>query len=110
MPRSTCALLLSAALALGSALATAPTLAAPRVGASIGITVAPPAPRHERMPPPRHGYLWTPGYWAWNPHLRRHVWVGGRWLRARPGYRYMPPHWNPGTRGHWHFRGGYWSH
>lgn len=110
MPRSSFALLLSAALALGGLSATAPAQAAPRVDVGIGITVAPPAPRHERRPPPRHGYVWAPGYWAWNPRLHRYVWASGRWLRARPGYRYQPPRWNHGPHGQWHFRGGYWSH
>lgn len=52
---------------------------------------APPPPRYERIPPPRPGYLWAPGYWEWRGH--RHEWVGGRWLVERPGYRYNPPHW-----------------
>lgn len=33
--------------------------------AQIYIDVAPPAPRHEVMPPHRAGYVWQPGYHDW---------------------------------------------
>lgn len=113
MRRKPSALLLSAALALACAsLAAAPAaLAAPQlsIGVGAGITVAPPPPRFQRAPPPRRGQVWAPGYWAWSPRLRRHVWVDGRWMRLRPGYRYLPPRWRQGPHGHWHFSAGYWS-
>ena len=31
---------------------------------AIFVDVAPPAPRYEVVPVPRHGYAWQPGYWA----------------------------------------------
>ena len=57
------------------------------------IGVAPPPPLVERIPAPRHGYVWAPGHWEWNG--RRHVWVDGRWIRERPGYRWVAPEWRP---------------
>ncbi|WP_432377347.1 YXWGXW repeat-containing protein [Duganella sp. P38] len=42
------------------------------------ITVAPPPPRYERIPAPRAGYIWAPGYWDWRGN--RHEWVGGSWI------------------------------
>ena len=113
MRRQSSALLLTAALALACAgFATAPAAqAAPQVsvGVGVGIGVAPPPPRFERAPPPRRGYSWAPGYWAWSPRLHRHVWVDGRWLRVHPGYHYMPARWRQGPHGHWHFSAGYWA-
>ena len=51
------------------------------VSVAIDLGTPPPAPRIEVIPPPRVGYLWAPGYWAWTGH--RHEWVAGRWLEAR---------------------------
>lgn len=55
------------------------------------ITVAPPPPRYERVPDPRPGYIWSPGYWEWRAN--RHVWIGGNWIASRPGYVYAGPRW-----------------
>ena len=74
-----------------------------------GALVALAPPRFERVPPPRAGYVWAPGYWVWSPRAHRHVWVGGHWMRVRPGYRYVPAHWQQGPRGRWHFSDGYWA-
>lgn len=113
MSRKSSALLLSAGLALACAglVATPAAQAAPQVsvGVGVGIGVAPPPPRFERVPPPRAGFVWAPGYWVWSPRMHRHVWVDGRWMRVRPGYRYMPARWRQGPRGHWHFDAGYWA-
>ncbi|MGH8220099.1 MAG: YXWGXW repeat-containing protein [Steroidobacteraceae bacterium] len=76
--------------------------------AAIGIDVqiAPPPARTIVVPPPRAGFLWGPGYWRWNG--RRHVWVEGRWLRARPGFHWVPEHW-VARRGRYHFVRGHWA-
>lgn len=73
----------------------------------VGVQVAPPAPRYERLPPPRGGFVWAPGYWRWNGY--RHVWVGGRYIRVHPGYRYREPRWERGPRGDWRFREYGWE-
>jgi hypothetical protein len=93
-------------LALGAGLMTplAQVQAATYVGVQIG---QPPPPRYEIVPPSRAGYVWAPGYWRWNG--RRHVWVGGSWMRARPGYRYVPPRWERGPRGDWRMRPYRWD-
>jgi hypothetical protein len=80
--------------------------AAAQVAVGVSIGVAPPPPRFERVPPPRAGYVWAPGYWRWDG--RRHVWAGGYWVRARPGYTYRPAYWVHGRDG-WRFRNGYWG-
>ncbi len=76
------------------------------VGVNIG--VAPPPARFERVPPPRRGYAWAPGYWRWNAHMHHHVWVGGYWTQVRPGYRYRPARWVHQGR-NWRFHQGYWA-
>lgn len=112
MNRKPSALILAAALALAGIgfIATPMAQAAPQVSAQISLGVAPPAPRFERVPPPRTGFVWAPGHWRWNPRARRYVWANGRWMRGRPGYRYAPARWQRGPHGHWHYRAGYWAH
>lgn len=58
---------------------------------SFNISLAPPAPRYEAVPVIEPGYVWAPGYWAWN--LDRHIWVRGRPLLQRAGYRWEPDRW-----------------
>jgi hypothetical protein len=88
--------------------AIAGTLAVPATAsAEVGIyfNVAPPAARYERIPPPRPGHIWAPGYWDVRGH--QHVWRGGHWERARRGYHYSQPQWiRHGNR--WQFERGYW--
>jgi hypothetical protein len=61
------------------------------VAVGVGIGVPPPAPVVEYAPPPRYGYVWAPGYWAWRHD--RHVWVRGHWIVARPGYYWVSDRW-----------------
>jgi hypothetical protein len=99
------ALLAAFGVASAGAMSYAPTAAA-GVDVSVGIGVAPPAPRYEVVPPPRAGYVWAPGYWRWDGG--RHVWMGGTWVRARPGYVYHQPHWEHARDG-WRMHNGYWG-
>jgi len=89
-----------------SAIAVALGAAAPVASADIYVRVAPPAPRTEFVPAPRHGYVWAPGYWDWRGH--RHVWVSGHWVRERPGYVYYGPRWVERGNG-WYMEHGRWS-
>lgn len=88
-------------LAAGAATYTPPAAAREVVV----IRTAPPAPRFERVPPPRVGYTWAPGYWNW--YGGRYVWVTGRWVGVRPGYVYRPPAWRP-YRGGYHYEREVW--
>jgi hypothetical protein len=91
------------ALAIGTASVVSSTAEARTwVGVSVGI--APPPLRIERVVL-RPGYVWAAGYWRWNG--ARHVWVGGRRLPARAGYRYAGPAWVHARDG-WAFRRGHW--
>lgn len=95
-----------ALLAFGAVAVFAPTVADARASVTIYADIAPPPLRAERMPPPRHGYVWVPGHWGW-AH-QRYVWHRGSWIPARHGYRYEPPRWE--RDGHrWRYRDGRWG-
>lgn len=78
----------------------------------IGITVTfgPPAlPVYEQPPCPDQGYIWTPGYWAWDPDAGQYYWVPGTWVLApEPGYLWTPPWWGWGPGGYF-FHAGFWG-
>jgi hypothetical protein len=92
----TLALPLAAVVCAGSALA----------GPLLEIEIAPPAPREERIPPPRAGFVWAPGYWRWDG--RHHIWEGGHWESERRGHHWVPAHWEE-VRGHHRFFEGHWD-
>jgi len=70
------------------------------------VRIAPPAPRYEVVPPPRPGYLWTPGYWSYRNN--QHYWIAGTWVRERPGYVYNHPTWVE-RDGEWRLSQGNWA-
>jgi hypothetical protein len=72
----------------------------------IALDRAPPAPRDERVPAPRRGYVWSPGYWNWTSN--KHAWVKGSWARERRGYAYSPNHWEE-SNGKWNLQHGRWE-
>lgn len=92
-------------LAVGTASYTAPASAREVVTVTT-VRSAPPAPRFERPPPPRAGYVWAPGYWNWA--RGRYVWVGGHWYASRPGYVYRAPVWRPYGHGGWRIQRETW--
>lgn len=108
MLKTTCkiALLTGLGLAVSGLGYTAPAQAA-QVYVGVNVRTAPPPPRYVRVPPPRRGYVWAPGYWRWDARWHRHVWVDGYWVHARRGYHYVPEHWAH-RRGAWYFRPGHW--
>ena len=80
---------------------------------AVGITVgfAPPdLPVYEQPLCPEDGYIWTPGYWAWDDDDGDYYWVPGTWVMApEPGYLWTPPYWGWGGSG-FVFYAGYWSY
>ena len=97
--------------ALAAVLSAAALLApAAHAGVAVSVTIAPPPlPYYVQPPIPGDGYLWTPGYWSWDPATGDYVWVPGTWV--------LPPAvgllWTPGWWGFvggayvWH--AGYWG-
>src|ERR1039458_3183600 len=76
-----------------------------QVGASI--TIAPPElPVYDQPICPGDGYIWTPGYWAWDGE---YYWVPGTWVLApEVGYLWTPGYWGWGDGGFF-FNEGYWG-
>ncbi|HKT27522.1 hypothetical protein [Dyella sp.] len=77
------------------------------VGVSVGVP-PPPLPVYEQPPIPGPGYIWTPGYWAWDG--AEYYWVPGTWVIA-PFYGAL---WTPGywgwNDGFYVFHRGYWGY
>jgi hypothetical protein len=78
----------------------------------IGISVSfgpPPLPIYDQPLCPADGYIWTPGYWAWDPDVEDYYWVPGTWVLApEVGFLWTPPWWG------WEnevfiFHEGYWG-
>ena len=77
-------------------------------GLAIAITIAPPnLPVYVQPPCPTAGYLWTPGYWAWNS--AGYFWVPGVWVAPpRVGLLWTPGYWGFGGGAYlWH--AGFWG-
>jgi hypothetical protein len=82
-----------------------PTASFAQVGVSVSI--APPElPVYDQPICPGHGYIWTPGYWAWDGE---YYWVPGTWVLApEPGFLWTPGYWGWGGSG-FIFYDGYWG-
>jgi hypothetical protein len=102
----TSSLFRSAILALMVVLLSTATFAA------VGIVVnfGPPAiPVYVQPPPPAEGYIWVPGYWAWDPDFGDYYWVPGTWVLApQVGYLWTPGYWAWNGAG-FVFYEGYWG-
>ena len=67
-------------LSLLLALAIPATRVNAQVSVGISVHIAPPAiPVYEQPPCPVDGYLWVPGYWAWDDDEGDYYWVPGYW-------------------------------
>jgi len=77
---------------------------------AISVGFAPPAlPVYEQPPMPGQGYMWTPGYWAWNPEIGNYYWVPGSWVMAPfVGALWTPGYWG-WVGGNYLWHGGYWG-
>ena len=76
------------------------------VGVSVGIG-PPPLPVYAQPVCPGPGYLWTPGYWAWNDD-DGYYWVPGTWVIAPVGLLWTPGWWGWGG-GFYVWHAGYWG-
>lgn len=87
-----------------------PQTASSYVNFSFSVRIAPPPiPIYELPPLPNNGYIWTPGYWAWDPDFREYYWVPGTWvLPPASGLLWTPGYWEWSLGAYlWH--PGYWS-
>ena len=76
----------------------------------ISVSFGPPAlPVYEQPICPEDGYIWTPGYWAYDDD-DGYYWVPGTWVEApQPGYLWTPGYWGWGDEGVFIFHDGYWG-
>src|ERR1700743_3367566 len=92
----------------GLLLASLPTTSFAFVSVGISVNIAPPAlPVYVQPPCPAVGYIWTPGYWAYDEG--DYYWVPGTWVAApQPGFLWTPGYWGWGEGAYlWH--AGYWG-
>src|SRR5215475_1511260 len=84
------------------------------VGSSsqVGVVVSfgpPELPVYEQPICPGDGYIWTPGYWAWDDDDDDYYWVPGTWiLPPEAGFFWTPGYWAWGGNG-FAFYEGYWG-
>jgi hypothetical protein len=80
--------------------------------AQIGVSITigpPPLPVYEQPPCPGEGYLWTPGYWAYDYDDDDYYWVPGTWVLAPEiGFFWTPGYW-VWEGGGFLFHEGYWG-
>ena len=101
----------SSALALmlalgGLAPSAAPAFAQPAILVRVNVP-PPPLPIYLQPPLPGPGYLWAPGYWAWDGD--DYFWVPGTWVLApAPGLLWTPGYWG-WNEGLYVFNTGYWG-
>jgi hypothetical protein len=98
---------LFALVVLAMSVAMVPTSSA-QIAISVGF--APPAlPVYEQPICPGDGYIWTPGYWAWDADFDDYYWVPGTWILApEVGFLWTPPWWG-WVNGAWLWHAGYWG-
>jgi hypothetical protein len=94
---------------LGLTLVVPSSDASAQVAVGVGITVpiAPPLlPVYVQPPIPAPGYIWTPGYWAYDDD---YYWVPGTWVMPPTvGVLWTPPYWGF-VGGVYTFNAGFWG-
>ena len=79
-----------------------------QVAIVVSVRVAPPElPVYVQPECPEDGYLWTPGYWAYNGY--DYYWVPGVWVRPPQYGYYWTPCWWGYSGGYYGFHEGYWG-
>lgn len=92
------------------ALAALPAISSAGVFVGVSVNLAPPPlPVYVQPPCPEPGYLWAPGYWAWNDDDGAYYWVPGTWvLPPQVGFLWTPGYWGWDDDDYvWH--AGYWG-
>lgn len=95
-------------LLLGVILTTFAAASFGQVAVGISVRIGPPPlPVYAQPICPGPGYIWTPGYWAWNDD-DGYYWVPGTWVVAPVGMLWTPGYWGWGGGVYlWH--AGYWG-
>ena len=91
-------------------LLAASTASMAQIAVGISVGFAPPAiPVYEQPVCPVDGYIWTPGFWAWDPDAGDYYWVPGTWIEPpEVGFLWTPGWWGwENAAFFWHE--GYWG-
>ena len=99
------------ALVLGaSAAAALAATAQAQVSIDVQVNIAPPPlPYYEQPVIPAEGYLWVPGFWAWDEAEADYYWVPGTWVEPpQPELLWTPAYWG-WVEGRYVFHPGYWA-
>jgi YXWGXW repeat-containing protein len=98
-------------LLLAFAMVAAPAVSSAQFSVGVSVSFGPPAlPVYEQPPCPAPGYIFTPGYWSWDPN-DGYFWVPGTWVPApSPGLLWTPGYWawDEGN-GAFFWNAGYWG-
>jgi WXXGXW repeat (2 copies) len=79
-----------------------------QIAVGVSVRIGPPAiPIYGQPLCPGPGYLWTPGYWAWNDD-GGYYWVPGTWVVGPVGMLWTPGYWGWGG-GFYAWHAGYWG-
>ena len=98
---------LAGSFVICSLLAFSPALAQVDIAISVDVE-PPPLPVYDQPPIPEPGYLWVPGYWAWDDDTG-YYWVPGTWvLPPEPALLWTPGYWG-WNDGVYVFHEGYWG-
>lgn len=101
------ALALAFSLSICSPWAFSPAFAQSDVVITVDVT-PPPLPVYDQPLIPAPGYLWVPGYWAWDDDVG-YYWVPGTWvLPPEPELLWTPGYWG-WDDGYYVFHEGYWG-
>jgi len=79
-----------------------------QIGVAVAVSFGPPElPVYEQPVCPEEGYIWTPGFWAWDGD--DYYWVPGTWVPApEVGFLWTPGYWDWQDSGFF-FHDGYWG-
>jgi hypothetical protein len=101
--------ILALTLSAASVALVAPTVQA-QVAVDIRVNIAPPPlPFYEQPVIPAEGYLWVPGYWAWDEADADYYWVPGTWVEPPQPELLWTPAWWGWVDGRYVFYPGYWG-
>jgi len=93
---------------LGTVILTLSVASFGQIAVGISVRVGPPAlPVYAQPICPGPGYIWTPGYWAWDDD-DGYYWVPGTWVVAPVGLLWTPGYWGWGG-GFYAWHAGYWG-
>lgn len=97
-------------LALVLVVLSMPTLSSAQIAVGVAVSFGPPPiPVYEQPLCPGDGYIWTPGYWAYDDDFDDYYWVPGTWVLApQVGFLWTPGYWAWGGNG-FVFYQGYWG-